>query len=522
MARRCVAGAPLDHPASKTKGHNMQPKTKTFAIKMATTAICALAGAQAAHAQDPAPTAASDPAALAARLLARQQQLEQEVSDLKTQLQQVLAAQSAAQAQATAAAIPPGQTAETTPTVADSAFAANPMVDHPSKHRFVNTENTILGVYGILEVTLDTNSTGGPNAGPNTELASGGVINKRWTGLDRPWISANRWGIDLAHVLSKSSNTILIGRLESELELPTGNMDTPGTLFNRDAWLGVASPTIGKLTFGKQDSLARDVNMIWANPSPLAAANLNEGGWYDNQVVVQQKTYFESPTGSRPDAEIMWKKPWGKNFITYFGYQTAGLRNSQGGINDVVETGTFNEQEFAAGFGYNSSGDMFHLSGSYTYAKINGYKKSIYAAGGNILPAPWLRINAGYIGADIGQPSAIGDRHDDTIAASVMINPEVNPGPKFEYVLGYNYSHAHNAGLSGGTTLNPFDDTSGITSAANGTLGTAYALIYYHWDANTLFYVAADYSKQTGGFVEGFFDGHSSMNQLGVGARYVF
>ena len=464
-------------------------------------------------------TAQASESEIAQRLLDRQAKLEREIAELKQQLHQVLKAKPSV-AEKAAAAQKPAETPATGGRPASSVYAINSQIDFPDKFRIVDNDATTLGVYGTVEATLNSNSTGGPYAHQNTELPGGGVINRRWTGLDKPWLSANRWGINASHVLDKDTGTILLARLESEFELPTGNMDTPGTLFNRDAWVGIASPTIGKLTAGRQDTLARDVNMIWANPSPSARAGYSEGGWYDNDVIVTPKTYFESATGSRADAELMWKKAWNENWVSYLAYQTAGLRNSgSGSITDVVETGSIKEQEFAGGFGYNSSDDKFHISGSYTYASINDKRKSVYAIGGNVLPASWLRLNGGYIGADIAQPSGIGDRHDDTFAASV----QVNPGAKIEYVLGYNYTRAHNAGVDGdGNTLAPFDPTDTAAAAASGTLGTAYALIYYRWDPNTTFYVAADYSGQGGGYVNGNFNGHNSMNQVGGGVRYNF
>ena len=479
-------------------------------------ASCAAAIAAVLWALSGAASAAENDS-LIKQLMEKLDKQDQQLQELKHQVQVLQAAPVDTTAK---------QSAGTAPEIKydHSVWKANPLIDTPDHFRIVDTDKTALGVYGVVELAVDTNSTGGPYISANTELPSGGVTNKRWTGLDRPWISANRWGINGSHVLDAQSNTLLIMRLESEFYLATGNMDTPGTLFNRDAWIGFASPLLGKLTFGRQDTLARDVNKLWANPSFDPRANYSEGDYYDNDVIVQTKNYFESPTGSRADGEIMWKKQWGTNWLTYMALQTAGFRNSQSGAtSNVVETGTGvggDEQEKAIGFGYNSTGNALHASGSYTTVKNNGFQKSVSALGGNIFPTPWLRLNGGVIRASIEQPTAVGDRKDTVYALSTQIFP----GEKFEYVLGLNHTHAHNAGMdANGSTLFAFDPTDQVSATSSGNLVTEYALVYYRWDPQTLFYVAADHSYQTGDYSnQSVFQTHSGITQFGVGVRYGF
>src|SRR5438445_1219385 len=66
------------------------------------------------------------------------------------------------------------------------------------------------------------------------------------------WFSGNRWGLTGSHATGGPDDLKAIFKLESEFESQTGNMDTPGVLFNRDAWLGLESKSLGKLTFGRQ------------------------------------------------------------------------------------------------------------------------------------------------------------------------------------------------------------------------------------------------------------------------------
>ncbi len=450
-------------------------------------------------------------------LLAKQQL---QIQQLQSQVQELLRSrQEPAPTTAGAPASAMGMASAQEPAKAKKALDPEfvKQIEFPEKFRIIDNGDTTLGLYGTIEVTLNHNSTGGPYASSPT----GGANDRSWIGIDKPWLSASKWGINGSHVLDSDTNTVLLLRLEGEYESPTGNMDTPGVLFNRDSWVGIQSPTIGKITVGRQNTLARDVNAIWAQPNDTARANLSEIGWFDNDVIVAPKTYFESATGSRTDASAEWKKQWGDNWITYAAYQFVGLRNDGG--TDVVHNDD-HSTETAVGLAYNSSSDLWHASGSYTQAKINGLEKKVYAFGGNVIPVPWLRVNGGVIRAQIEQPTSLGARTDTIYALSMQLNP----GMKFEYVLGYNYSKTRNAAQDGsnpdgsGSTLAPFDATDAATFAADGSLGTIYALGLYRWDKVTTFYVATDYSAQKRGYVQKTFQGHTSATQLGLGVRYKF
>ena len=401
--------------------------------------------------------------------------------------------------------------------------------DTPEGYRLIDTGTTSLGLYGLIDLTIASSSSGGPNANPRTDTGGGsnssyGVTNKRWTGLDVSWMNGNRWGFNGSHVLDAETGTKLIMRLESEFELPTGNFDggfSAPIIFNRDAWIGFASPTIGKLTFGRQDSPGRDINMIWANPFSTARNGYDEGGWMNNQTMYQLMEYSGSPTGNRWDSAMVWKKDWG-GVVSYAGVQFAGLQDTSpaSGGTDVVDTGHgLHTTQQTVGLGYNSDDDLWHANAAGTFANYDGYRKSVYSAGGNVRPAKWLRLNGGFIRADIAQPAAVGKRTDDTWTLSAQIYP----GGKFDYALAYYSVDAHNAGLSsGGTTLQPFDLTNGVTAAASGHWNTVYGAAFYRFDRQTDFYLAFDYSKTDGGYVAPYFQGHPSFNQVGAGVRYFF
>lgn len=96
------------------------------------------------------------------------------------------------------------------------------------------------------------------------------------------WFSGNRWGIEGEHLLADTDGLKAVFKLESEYEIPTGNMDTPGVLFNRDAWLGLQSHTLGKLTFGRQNTLAREFSKIYGDAYGSAGVTYDEGGYTNN------------------------------------------------------------------------------------------------------------------------------------------------------------------------------------------------------------------------------------------------
>ncbi|MGT2491439.1 porin [Cupriavidus basilensis] len=94
-------------------------------------------------------------------------------------------------------------------------------------------------LYGLIDTTISTIS----NANANGD---------RLTGYHQPaWFSGNRWGMTGAEDIGFGTKAIF--KLESEFTSYDGKMDTPGVLFNRDAWVGVYNDVFGKLTFGRRE-----------------------------------------------------------------------------------------------------------------------------------------------------------------------------------------------------------------------------------------------------------------------------
>src|SRR3984893_18723192 len=128
------------------------------------------------------------------------------------------------------------------PTAAERLAAA--VTDVGSGITFQVTPADAVTLYGLLDITLSNIS----NANANGDHK---------TGYQVSWFSGDRWGITGRHALGPSYPDIIF-KLESEFVLNTGEMDTPGVLFNRDAWIGFESDQLGKLTFGPPHALAHD------------------------------------------------------------------------------------------------------------------------------------------------------------------------------------------------------------------------------------------------------------------------
>ena len=131
------------------------------------------------------------------------------------------------------------------------------LVDAPSGVALYNNGNTSLHMYGLIEAT-------GSHA--NHQTTGGGST----TGFQVAWFSGNRLGFDADHALAIGDRIGLpglkvISKLETEFELPTGDMDTSDVFFNRDAWMGFYSEDLGKLTFGRQNTLTRDFTQTWGD-----------------------------------------------------------------------------------------------------------------------------------------------------------------------------------------------------------------------------------------------------------------
>lgn len=354
----------------------------------------------------------------------------------------------------------------------------------------VDTPIAKLTLYGLIDLTY-VGQTHADSAGHT--LVSPRVA----------WFSGNKWGLAGRRSLGATGLDVTF-KLESEFESQTGNFDTPGVIFNRDAWVGIESKELGKLTFGRQNAIGRDFSGIYGDPYTSAAPSTEEGGWTNNNNYKQMIFYAGSATGTRIDNGVVWKKKFDSGLV-------AGLQYQFGGVPGQFSQGTTE----TAALGY--AGGKLNLAGYATTAKVAGNTDTSYSFGGNYLVGP-VRLYAGYFHYR-GEQGALGDRRDDGYTASAKYMPA---GP-FDYELGYQVMRARNAAVNGaGNILNAFRDVTAATATASGNRPTVYGSVFYHFDRISEIYLAMDYTKVNGGYTYAPLNGFRSQTELGVGFRTRF
>jgi predicted porin len=345
-------------------------------------------------------------------------------------------------------------------------------------------------LYGLIDATIRTVS--------NT-TADGG----RTTGFQTPWFSGSRWGVTGSEDLGGGLKAIM--KLESEYVIGTGAQDTAGILFGRDAWVGFENKEFGKLTLGRQNTVARDFAQIYGDAYGSSKLGTEEGGFTNTNNFKHDLFYAGSATGTRMDNGVVWKKAFDNGIVAGLGYQFGEV------------AGSFSRNTTKSGaIGYN--GANYVLAGFVTQANVNNLTHKSWSVGGSYF-FPLVRLNAGYFHYTADQ-AAVGQRKDDAYTVSAKFTP----AGAFDYELGYVHFKANNAGFNaaGTSTLNPYASTSAVTTAGSGTKGTLFGSIFYHLSKRTELYVAADYMKLNDNYRVAGTNGHDTQTELAVGMRTRF
>lgn len=413
------------------------------------------------------------------------------------QLQQALAQAQAAAAQAQAAAAKAQAALEQVlATVAraqqDASAQAKPAAEasKDGSLTFKSGANSVT-LYGLIDATVSNRS--------NANAAGQSV-----TGYQDAWFSGNRVGLTGSHDFGNDGLKAIF-RLESEFNYRDGvNPDSP-SLFNRDAWVGLESDSIGKLTFGRQNTLPRDFSQNYGDPYGTAAVNLNEGGWTNNNNFKQMIFYAGSATGTRYNDGLVWKKKFGDKIVAGLGYQFGGIPgdSSRGSTQ-------------AAALAYN--GGAFNVSGFVNSANVAGLKNRSYSVGGNY-QFDLVRLNAGYFNYTADQFGALGSRSD----TGVTVSAKFTPVGKFDYELGYQVMSANNAAVNGsGYVINAFGNTAAATKTGTGKRKTLYGSVFYRLDTSTDLYFALDKMDTTDTYLAATANGAKTQTGVALGLRFKF
>ena len=343
-------------------------------------------------------------------------------------------------------------------------------------------------VYGLIDATLGTK---------NNTTGSGG----RLTGVQTAWFSGNRLGFTGTEDLGGGLAAIF--KLESEYLIATGEMDTPGVIFNRDAWVGLRSNDFGQFTLGRQNTLPRDFAQIYGDPYG-SNLGLGEGGFTNNNNFKQIIFYAGSATGTRYDNGLVWKKVFGNGVVAGLGYQ----------LGEVAGSFSKNTSK-AAAIGYN--GTDFLVSGFINEANVNNLIHKSYSVGGSYL-LPTVRINAGYFHYTADQ-GTLGGRTDNAYTVSAKLAPS----GLMDYELGYQIMKTQNGAISkGGSTVSAYADGSTAPSTGTGKKSTLYGSAFYHLSKRTELYVAADYMRLNDGYKVAGTNGFANQTEVAVGMRTRF
>jgi predicted porin len=448
-----------------------------------------------------------------------------EIDDLKAEIAAQKAAAAAQQARldaleqrlnaVSAAPTTPAKPAQVISQAMTTDQNGNKLIDAPSGVALYDNANTSLHIYGLVEAT-------GSHA--NHQTSGGGSV----TGAQVSWFSGNRLGFDADHALAVGEQIGLpdlkvIAKLETEFELPTGDMDTANVFFNRDAWMGFYAKDLGKVTLGRQNTLTRDFTQNWGDAYGTADVTLKEGGYSNVNNFKQFIFYSGGANGTRLNSAIEWKKKYGEHIVAGLGFAFGS--QGAGGSGDVGNGGStpgdFKKgQTQEASIALNSvevGPGLLSANLSYDRANVNDLIHQSELIGGNYRVG-MFRVNGGYVHytAEQGLGNSAGTRTDNSWTVSMSLLPT----PENEFALGFNEMKGKNAGFSGGgTILNPFGSTAGVTAvAADGSKKAFFGSYMYHVDRQLDVYLAADHFKVDGGWVIG--DAQGNGNHFGAGQAY--
>ena len=352
---------------------------------------------------------------------------------------------------------------------------------------------------------------------------------------NQPWFSADRWG--LRGILNTNINSLtVVYKLESQFGigdggLSTTNVETAATpagttptnggtepvLFNRDAWVGVSSSTLGQLTFGRQNTLARDISGIYGDPFGPAQFGYEEAGWTNSNNFKDLVNFAGSVDGSRMNKGVVWKKVTPSGVTLGLAYNLSDDTLVTPYANSTTQGFTSTRDTTAcAALGYNSK--SYNLSGFYSQANNAGFTQKAYSVGGNVNPNARLRVNVGLFRYSADQGPVNGHRTDNAFTVSATFAPSAI----WNYSLGYQGWKANNAGTSAASNGNmtmPFANGDIAKGVASGARNTTYGAIMRSLSKRSEVYVCADYEQLTEGFHLAATNGYRNQTELGIGIR---
>jgi predicted porin len=341
--------------------------------------------------------------------------------------------------------------------------------------------------------------------------------------IGEPFFSGNRWGLK-GLLKTNVEGVDVIYKLESEYFLYDGEQGKANALFNRDAWVGISGKSFGKITIGRQNTLARDFAVIYCDPFNHAEVNYDEGGWTNNSNFKSLVYYAGAvsigpvtggPAQTRLDKGIVWKKMEEAGFCFGLAYNlnyepNTSIRNSTGSVALGWNAPTWHLASF-----YTQANNAGSTATAATFATApKGYTQKSMSFGGNVNLTPALKINAGYFHYTAEQGLGHPDRSDNayTLSSSYKVNP------KWTLYAGLQSIKVENAGMATatGSVPNAFVDGSNAKFYTTGSKDAIYGGVRRHLSRKMEAYAVYDYMKLKDAY---YINTRRGQAEYGIGLR---
>jgi predicted porin len=145
-------------------------------------------------------------------------------------------------------------------------------------------------------------------------------------------LTANEWGIKGAEDLGGGFKAIF--NLENGFNIDTGKLSQGGRLFGKNAWVGLSSESLGKITMGRQlDTTVDLVQPLTADVYGPAFTTPGDADNNDNTFRLQNSAKYTSPVYNGLQFELMYALGGVPGDVSSQGSSSAAVAYSHGAFN---------------------------------------------------------------------------------------------------------------------------------------------------------------------------------------------
>lgn len=349
-------------------------------------------------------------------------------------------------------------------------------------------------LYGVIDTSVRYTTNQATATGPKNQVA-----------LSNGGFSGPRWGLRGAEDLGSGSKAIFA--LESGFAADTGAMSQSGTLFNRQAWIGLSNDTYGTLKAGRQWGATYSVV---GELDPIYTGSYNELSWqyvgltglrFDNTLDYSKELGGLRLNGQYSFGEQPGKASRGQTF-QFGSIYSAGAMTIGGGAIRSTDANGKDATTWTAGAKFVTGAFSFH--GYY----IDARKDPGFTVGASGTTQPLANTNYGSNANTVAGPNTqTSTRHDRVGVVGVAYQPTASWRLVATYMR---------------------DNVAGVSLGASGIIQTGYLVAMYSLSKRTDVYFEADRSWLSGASVTdpnspiGSFGGASTRTGIGMGLRHKF